>query len=225
MATLSMSSPQGNAAPLVAEEGVQPLPAFGEDGEEVSEEEQAEYNAFVEAASDLIHGGDREEVLPEVLQSLGRTDAPAPEPDPEEQGGMEPPAPPAATNGPIIALANTAVQICQKLDVDSAEAGKPWSDEVLYQGAAEVIEMLAEIAEAANIYTYSEQELEGAFYQAVDLYRPIAIEMGRTTEETLKGQFAEIDEADKAGRLGDILPGAGAQTIGQPPVGPVAEEE
>lgn len=191
-------------------EGVQP---YGEDqAEEFTAEEQAQYDDFVIKASDLIHGGDKEEVLPEILESLrgGGEAAPAPE------DGSE-----APTNGPILALANTTVQICQKLDVDASEAGTPWSDDVLYQGAVEVIEMLGEIAETANIHAYSEDDLAGAFYQAVDLYRPIAIEMGRTTDEDLKGQFAEIEEAGKDGRLDQVMAETQANTA--PPVEPVVE--
>lgn len=213
MATAPPMMPQGNAAPMV--EG-QPMPSYGEDGGEgqgFSAEEQAEYEDFVTRANDLIHGGEKAEVMPEILESLGRGRAKVEAPE----GGEAP------TNGPILALANTAVQIIQKLDVDAMEAGKPWSDDVLQQGATEVIGMLDEVAEAAGIYVYSEEDVNGAYFQAVDLYRPIAIEMGRTTDETLKGQFAEIVEADKAGRLSDVLPGAGTAT-GEPPMEPAVEQ-
>jgi hypothetical protein len=194
----------------------QPVPAFGDDDSGVTPEEQASYDDFVGKASDLIHGGETETVLPEILESLrgGGQSAPVdPTGDPETG---------APNNGPILALANTAVQICQKLDVDSSEAGTPYADEVLYQGAVEVVEMLGEIAEAANIHTYSEDDLAGAFYQAVDLYRPIAIEMGRTTEETLKGQFGEIEEGGKDGRLDQVM--AEAENNTEPPVRPDVEQ-
>ncbi len=209
--------------PDMAPQGEQPIPAFGDDESGVTPEEQAQYDDFVGKASDLIHGGDKEEVLPEILESLrGGQQPKADDPDmAEAPANAAPVEGEAPTNGPILALANTAVQICQKLDVDSAEAGTPWTDDVLFQGAVEVIEMLGEIAEAANIHVYSEEDLEGAFYQAVDLYRPIAIEMGRTTDEDLKGQFAEIEEAGKDGRLDKVMAEAGANT--EPPVGPAVE--
>lgn len=238
MATVPMPMPQGNDAPLVSTEGQQPAPSFGTDEPNVSEEDQAEYDEFVKTASDIIHGGDKAEVMPEILESLrsGKDDGqgalpPAPDPTapPPDQSQQDPNAPPQGdapkSNAPILALANTAVQIVQKMDVDSSEAGKPWTDDVLYQGATEVIEMLGDIALAANIYDYTDEEMTGAFYQAVDMYRPIAIEMGRTSDETLKGQFSEIEDADKAGRLGDMLPGAGPQTVGEPPVGPADQQQ
>lgn len=200
---------------LAPPQAEQPLPAFGDDESGVTPEEQAQYDEFVTRASELIHGGEKEEVLPEILESL-RSGASTP-PSTEDQTVPEGPA-----NGPILALANTAVQICQKLDVDAAEANEPWSDDVLFQGAVEVIEMLGEIAEAANIHVYSEEDLQGAFYQAVDLYRPIAIEMGRTDEETLKGQFAEIEEAGKDGRLDQVMAETEANT--EPPVRPAVDE-
>ena len=221
MATIPMETPLDEDAPLP--EDVQPSP-YGEDqSEEFTEEEQAQYNAFVEAASDLIHGGDKEEVLPEILESLRGGGQSEPEPEPyNEEDDIEGDGPPPPSNGPILALANTAVQICQKLDVDAAEAGTPWADEVLFQGATEVIEMLGEIAEVAGIHDYSEDDLAGAFYQAVDLYRPIAIEMGRTSEEDLKGQFAEIEEAGKDGRLDQVM--AETEASIAPPVGPTVEQ-
>jgi hypothetical protein len=85
-------------------------------------------------------------------------------------------------------------------------------------GGQAVIEELAEIADAAKIYDYTPEEMTGALQQAIDIYRPKAIQDGRTNEETLKGQFAEINEADAAGKLGDVLPGLGQQTVGEPPV-------
>ncbi|MGH6783998.1 MAG: hypothetical protein ACREBP_05175, partial [Sphingomicrobium sp.] len=118
----------------------------------------------------------------------------------------------------IMALAQSAVALVSKLDDDSRGAGSPVTDDVLLHGATAVIEELAEVADAAQIYDYTEDDMAGAFYQAVELYRPKLIADGRTTEETLKAQFAELDEADKAGRLGDVLPGMGGRTVNEPPI-------
>lgn len=208
MGLLPVPKPQGNAAPLAAREGGAPeaMPPEQQDEESnVSPEEQAQYETFVTKAADIIYGEGK--VMPEILEALSPgKDAPAP--GEQREGG----------NPAVIALANTAVQVIQKLDVASHEANAPVSDDVLYHGGVEVIEMLAEVAEAAGIHAYTEEELNGALFQAVDDYRPIAIAMGRTNDETLKGQFSEALDADAQGRLGDLLPGMGGATMGEPPV-------
>lgn len=176
----------------------QPMEAPQEEQSNVSPEEQAEYDTFVQKAGEIIYG--EGEVMPEILESL----APA----------REPAQDPAAGNTAVQALANTAVQVVQKLDVASKEAGAQVSDDVLYHGGAEVVEMLAEVAEEGGIYTFTEEEIQGAFFQAVDSYRSIAQAMGRTDEETLKQQFGEVVAADEQGKLGELLPGAEALTAG-----------
>jgi hypothetical protein len=86
----------------------------------------------------------------------------------------------------VLALANTAVQIVSKLDASAKEAGQQIPDDILYHAGSEIVGMLAEVAEAANIHNYSEDEIQGAFFQAVDQYRPIAEADGRTDQNTLK---------------------------------------
>jgi hypothetical protein len=182
------------------EEMPEGMEAETEDEANVAPEEQAEYDGFVHAAMDLIYSGKSAKVMPEILEALKPASEPA-----GDQG-----------NPAVLALANTAVQVIQRVDTAGFEAKKPVSDDVLYHAAQEIIEQLGEVAEAAGIHEYGEDELSGALFQAVDLYRPIAIELGRTTEDKLKSQFGEIEQADKAGKLGEMfgLPGGAAQ----PPV-------
>jgi hypothetical protein len=141
----------------------------------------------------------------------------------EDQGEGQPPAPgdqggqqAGKGNPAVMALANTATQVVQKLDTSAKEANFQISDDVLYHAGAEIVGMLAEIAEAANIHSYSEEEIQGAFFQAVDNYRPIAERMGRTDDQTLKAQFGQIVQADEQGKLGELLPGADSQQGAQP---------
>ena len=162
-----------------------------------SPEEQQVYDLFMEKAAELIYT-ENSEVLPEILEALRVPSAT------EENVG----------NPPIMALANAAFQIVKKLDLSAIEQDRPLPDEILYHGGMEIIEELGEIAGAASIHDYSEEDLSGAFFQAIDLFREHAIASGRTNAETLKSQFAEIEEADKAGKLGEMLPGLG----GEPPM-------
>ena len=68
----------------------------------------------------------------------------------------------------------------------------------------EILEQLADIAEAANIHDFQEEELEGAFYRATDLYR---ISSSRVDPESLSQEFGQVQQADQQGTLGQLLPG------------------
>lgn len=201
---LPQPKPTGNAAPEAAQEGAPSQ--FVEDGESnVTPEEQAEYELVVSNGLTLIYaeGAEGSEVRPEILEALQVGEA-------QGKGGPDP---------AVLALAQAAVTIISQLDDSSRQAGKPISDAVLYHSGVAMIEELAEVSDAAGIYDYSEQDMTGALAQAVDMYRSKAIADGRTSEETLKGQFGEINEAEAAGKLGDVLPGLGqGQTVGEPPV-------
>lgn len=202
---LNLQKPQGNAAPEAAAEGAPPDAGKYVDDDEpnVTPEEQAEYEQFVNNSYQLLYqkGNEGGEVRPEVLQSL--------QPGEQQQDGPNP---------AIMALAQTAVNVVGQLDDSARQSGKPVTDDVLLHGATAVIEELAEIAQAAQLYDYSEDEMQGALMQAIDLYRPKLIADGRTSEETLKSQFDEINQAESAGRLGDVLPGLPGATVGEPPV-------
>lgn len=160
-----------------------------DDESNVTPEEQAEYDRFMENALTLMY--DESGAKPELIQALGAAK------DGEAQ----------EANPAILALAQTAVTIVGQLDDSAREAGKPVSDDVLYHGSFAVVQELAELAEAAKIHDYSEEDITGAFMQAIDIYRPKLIESGRTTEEELKAGFAQINEADQQGRMGELLPG------------------
>jgi hypothetical protein len=202
MGLLPIQKPTGNAAPEAAGEGAQPDPSkYVEEGEpNVSPEEQQQYEQFVNNALSLMYA--ENEVRPEIIEALS------------VQGQQQPEGP----NPAVLALAQTAVTVVQRLDDSAREQGQIIPDDILMHGGQAVIEELAEIADAAKIYDYTPEEMTGALQQAIDIYRPKAIQDGRTNEETLKGQFAEINEADAAGKLGDVLPGLGQQTVGEPPV-------
>lgn len=193
----------------------------------VSPEEQKMYDTVMEKAGDIIYG--KGKVMPEILKSLepakdapsaGPPDAPpdASSPDaesaPEDQaegGEGSEQAQGAKGNPAVLALANTATQVVNKLDTSSREQGFTIPDDVLYHAGSEIVGMLAEVAETAGFHDYSEDEINGAFYQAIDNYRPIAEKMGRTDNATLQQQFGEIEQADQQGKLGEILPGMESQ--------------
>lgn len=246
----TQGAPQG--APQSAPQGGPPMDAppvqdqsskYLDDAEpNVTPEEQAEYDQFMENALQLIYNDGEEggEVRPEVLKALkiggkpkkgAATTAPAkaapepprdpnaPSPDPAVQAAppveAAPTAKPAEGDIPaddnkreaILTLANATVAIVTQLDDSARQAGKPVSDDVLQHGSLDVLRELGEIADTAQFYDYSEKDIMGAYAQAVDMYRPKLIADGRTDEGTLKEQFNQLNGADAAGKLGEVLPG------------------
>lgn len=187
-----MAAPAPDAAPQDAAQGRDDSRYTDEADSNVSPEEQAQYTKFEENYMRMIYTPEGE-VNPDVMKSLSE---PAPLP-PEMEGEAPPP--------PIAALATTAVTIVQSLDDSAREAGKPLTDDVLVQGGIAVIEELAEIAEAASIYDYSEDEMSGAATVAMNMYRDKAIADGRTDEQTLASQWDEIQKANQEGRDNELL--------------------
>jgi hypothetical protein len=182
--------------------------SVGSQDDNVSPDEQKIYDTVLHRAADLIYGDGH--VNPEILKSLSAAKNPSPT-NGEDSGD------PAVNHAAVIALADTATAVVQKLDVSSQQQGFHIPDDILYHAGVEVVEMLAEVATVAKIHDYSDEETTGAFYQAIDNYRPIAERMGRTDPEKLKGQFEEILHADQQGHLGELLPGLKTHGGGAPP--------
>jgi hypothetical protein len=210
------ADPNAPAQPAPAPDQEQGEAPDNEQGESnVSPEEQQMYDTVVGKAADIIYGDGK--VMPQIVDSL------KPAKDAPQQDAANPSEDtkdPAKGNPAVLALANTAVQIVSKLDASGKEAGQQIPDDVLYHAGSEIVSMLAEVAEAAGLHDYSQEEINGAFLQAVDMYLPIAEAMGRTDDATLKQQFGDILNADAQGQLGQMLPGLGEpQQSGQGPSG------
>lgn len=158
-------------------------PGEGTPGDEsnVSPEEQAQYDDFVDKGLQLIYD---DKAMPQVLQIL-RGDG-----DPKE------------------GLANAAVMIVMRLEDSARQAGKQLSQDVIYHGGVEILEDLANLSKESGIHSFTDQDREGALYQALDIYRSMRQQQGTLHQEEIEQDFAEILEADRAGQLGAMLPGA-----------------
>lgn len=170
-------------------------PAAAEPEGNVTPEEQEAYDRFVMNGMEVIYpkeGG----VSPAVMAHLGGKF----EDVAEVFAQAEPPLQP----GPIDNLAVAAVAVVLMLEASAGQAGAEVSDDIVFHGGVELVEQLADVAEAAQVHNYSEEEQEGALYRAIDLYR---VSSGRVDQESLKGEFGQVVEADRAGQLGSILPG------------------
>lgn len=175
-----MPSAGGNGRPA-PQEGEQLTAGPGaEGGENVSPEEQEAYNEFVSNGLQLIYS---EKAMPQILESI-------------EAGG-----------NPIQGLANSMVMVVVRLEDSAQDQGREFSGDVKLHAATEIMEHMVELAEAAGVHEYSEEDMESALYLGMDIYRSIRQEEGSLPVEELSQDMQALMEADKQGRLDEIIPG------------------
>jgi hypothetical protein len=172
----------------------------GEEGEDsnVSPEEQALYHKFMENYYTVMYiGGAGNEKQPPLADSIIGE---------HFSGNLQ----------PVDALANAGMSVVDSLSRSAADAGKPIPGDVLMHAGVEVLEDLAELAENAGFHEYNEEELDGALYRAMDLYREV--NQQSLNKEEIQSDYEMMVQADKEGRLDEVLPGASkaAEKMPQP---------
>lgn len=178
---LNNAPDQGAPAPPMDRPGMD-QGMMGEDGEQsnVSPEEQAAYEQFVANGLKLIFN---EQTAPKLIASL------------------------QAEGNPVHALANATVMIVQRLEQSAAKAGQTISPDILMHGGAEIMSNIAELAKAAKIHEFSEEELESASYVAMDLYGDQAMKQGTLDKNAIAQDVQTIVQADQQGTLEQVVPG------------------
>ncbi|CAO3403520.1 hypothetical protein [Azospirillum palustre] len=159
-----------------------------EQGEQpnVSPEEQAEYDRFIDQAFRLVYD---EKSFPAILKRL------------------------TATPDPVEGLAAVVVMVVSRLKDSAQQQGVEISPDVLFHGGSELLEDIADTAAKAGIHQYTDQELEKALYRALDLYRAMDQRAGGD-RQAFQQDWDALVQADRQGRLGDLVPqlaGAGGQ--------------
>lgn len=154
--------------------------AGGEGESNVTPEEQAQYEQFVKNAFSLIYD---EKTLPGVIENL------------------------KGDGDPIDGLAHTAAVITMQVAQSAEKSGVPVSDDVLMHGGIAILEDLAMLAEKAGVHSFGDEDLEAATLRAMDIGRELLAGAGRVDKGALKQEFATMIEADKAGQLGEVIPG------------------
>lgn len=164
----------------------------------VSEEEQREYERFVETGLELIYGGGK--VRPGILKLLD--DEPS-----DLIAALGDQVPELRERfSPVIALAATAVIVTR--EVVNLLPEKP-DGAVLMHGGKALLEDLANLAEEAGQPEFTQDEISQAYLHAVDLYQAVASATGEMDTEAASQEFASILNAQEQGRLGEVLPGLG----------------
>lgn len=160
----------------------------------VSPEEQAIYDQFVEKAFSVIYD---QKTLPGILDAL------------------------KGDGNPMEGLANTAVNVVVRVQ-DSAEgAGQKIPGEVIHQAGKEIIEDLSRLATEAGIHAFTKEEVEGAWFQSMDLYRERKGRDGGEEAGQIAQDFQKLQAIDQAGRLDEVVPGLSERFgRGAPAAGP-----
>lgn len=192
-----LGTPSAGAQPQGGEEEYQsPTSMFDESAMEMEEptpEEQAQFEQFERAMMGYVYANGQ--VSPQIIDNLkGNFDPSVLEMFAEAQ--------PALTDSPQDSLAATGVMLTLLTEENAQE--QTYSDDVVLHGGKRAIEELIEVAEAAKIHEFSEQDMETVTYRAFDLYR---IASPRVDPEALTAEFQMLAEASNQGNLGAVLPG------------------
>lgn len=159
----------------------QQAPAAPQQQEEpnVSPEEQQDYQRFVANGILAIYSDPMHE---RVLQSLGG-------------------------NAPAEALASTAATVVKQLESSARGQGKQISPDILLHGGKEIFEELADLQKEAGLGEVPDDQLEGAWYRALELYRGMAEADGSVDPNAVEQDMATLMAADREGQLDQVVPG------------------
>lgn len=153
-----------------------------EQGEQpnVSPEEQAQYDQFIDNGLRLIFD---KKTAPSILQRI------------------------EASPSPSEGLAAATVSVVTRLKDSAEQKGMKIDDAVLFHGGVELMENIAELSDAAGVHKFTPDEIEVAMYQALDQYGTREIERGTIDKQKVADEFKMMVEADKAGRIDELIPG------------------
>jgi hypothetical protein len=178
--TARENEPNEEAPGAPEEDGGGEMGETEEEGPEanVSPEEQAVYDRFMDQAYKMVYGKER---WPTVLRRIQSA------PDKVEA---------LATVGSVTAL---------RIATAAKQAGDPISGDVLLAGASELLETLAEDVGKFGVHDYTPDEVEAALYRGMDMFRDAAQQSGLLTAEASGEDMQMLDDANKNGQLGDVF--------------------
>ena len=168
------------AQPLAGASPAAPEQVSGEEQPNVTPEEQAMYDEFVDNAFSVIYD---EKSLPQIIESL------------------------KGDGDPVEGLANTAVSVIARVQDSAEQAGQPLPPDVVFNAGVEILENLADLAGKAGVHEYTPQEIEGGTFRAMDIYREMKGRDGGADRPGIVSDFNQIVELDQAGRLDEVAPG------------------
>jgi len=162
-------------------------PEMGMESEEeqpnVSPEEQAAYDKFVNNFELLVYD---EKLQPQILESLKGAGKP-------EEG-----------------LANTAAMVATRLFDAADQEGEQISGDVKLEGGLDLVEDLANLQKEAGIANLDEKQIEKAWFMALDIYKNTQEQRGTLDKEGYQQDFQEIQQMAQSGELDSFVNGGQA---------------
>ena len=157
----------------------QPAAESGEEAPNVSPEEQEAYNQFVANGHLMIYDN---KTFQRMLATLKGDD-------------------------PAEALAMASATLVKQLSDSARKQGREIPGDVLLHGGQELFEELADLQADSGIANIEGEQLEGAWYRALDLFRGMAEQDGSLDMRAVNQDMQTLVEADQQGMLDQILPG------------------
>lgn len=151
-----------------------------EEGTNVSPEDQRQYDRFVTNGMKLIYDP---KAMPQLLQTI------------------------AGGGNPVQGIANALATVVMRLEDSAGKQGQQIDGDVELHGATELMEQMIELAETAGIHEYTPEEIESAYYLAIDTYRVAKQEKGTLPVEALTEDFTMLQQANEQGTLDEMFPG------------------
>lgn len=183
------------SAPRGFSSAMQPVPEGQDnDGQIASPEEQEQYNIFVGMCAMALYD---QKLMPDTVALL-------------RDGGNRIESIAAVASSIVIRVLEAAQAADQKIGGD-----------VLIHAGREVVELVGELSERGSGEDIPEEELERAFYVAVDRFRTAAQRKGLYTPEDMAGDVAALQEADARGDF-DGMTGGNPDAAPVAPVDPAA---
>lgn len=108
---------------------------------------------------------------------------------------------------PVTTLARVAVGIVVRLQESAEQAKQPIDPAVLFGAGKSIVEDLAEVAGKGKVHEFTDQELESAWYNALDMYRAIAVQRKWVDPKDFQGDIEELKKHSADGTLDEIVPG------------------
>lgn len=170
--------------------GAEPMPEAAEGAESggaegeasnVSSEEQKVYDQVVGNALKMISSPKTRGGILRMLQGDG---------NPEE------------------GLATTAATVVKRVLDSARQAGMRVSGDIMFPAGQEIFGALADLQADAGIADLDDEQTERAMLRGLDLFRDMASADGSLDKAAFERDFAAMMEADKAGRLDEMVPGA-----------------
>ncbi len=176
-----------NQTPLAAQPGQQPEP---QEETNVTPEEQAQYDEFVDKGYQLLYG---KTTFQQMVQRA------------------------TAGGDPIEGLASVVVLVVRRLEETASGAGKKISPDVMFHGGTELLEDFADTLSKAGMHDYTAEEIEGALYRAMDIYREQTGQAGGEVKPEVAADWQALQQADRTGEIDRIFPGLKEKFAGKAP--------